>query len=76
FSRPMLPVTAIALIGWVMLVAATGCMVFYHRSRLLALVLVGIAGLIVSASFVYLSAPDLALTQISVEVVTVVVLLL
>ena len=76
FSRPMLPVTAIALIGWVMLVAATGCMVFYHRSRLLALVLVGIAGLIVSAAFVYLSAPDLALTQISVEVVTVVVLLL
>ena len=29
-----------------------------------------------SAAFVYLSAPDLALTQISVEVVTVIVLLL
>ena len=44
------------------LVTATGCIVFYHRSRLLALVLVGIAGLIVSAAFVYLSAHDLVLT--------------
>jgi multicomponent K+:H+ antiporter subunit A len=55
---------------------ASGCLVAFHRDRILALVLIGIVGLMVSASFVYLSAPDLALTQISVEVVTVVLLLL
>ena len=74
--RPMLPVPPVPLIGWVLLVAATAAMVLCHRERLLALVLVGIVGLIVSGCFVYLSAPDLALTQISVEVVTVVLLLL
>ncbi|MBD9526462.1 monovalent cation/H+ antiporter subunit A [Paracoccus sp. PAR01] len=75
-TRPMLPIHAIPLIGWVLLMIATCCMVAFHRNRLLALVLVGIIGLIVSGSFVYLSAPDLALTQISVEVVTVILLLL
>ncbi|MCV2447669.1 monovalent cation/H+ antiporter subunit A [Paracoccus sp. DMF] len=75
-TRPMLQVQAMPLIGWLALLVATGCMVAFHRQRLLALVLVGIVGLMVSASFVYLSAPDLALTQISVEVVTVILLLL
>ena len=36
----------------------------------------GVVGLIVSISFALLSAPDLALTQISVEVATIVLLLL
>ena len=75
-TRPMLPVQVVPLIGWLMLVTATGCMVAWHRERVLALVLVGIVGLMVSCSFLYLSAPDLALTQISVEVVTVILLLL
>jgi multicomponent K+:H+ antiporter subunit A len=47
-----------------------------HRNRLLSLILVGVVGLMVSVTFVYLSAPDLALTQISVEVATVILLLL
>lgn len=75
-TRPMLPVTAVPLIGWVLLMVATLCIVMFHRNRLLALVLVGIVGLMVSGTFLYLSAPDLALTQISVEVVTVILLLL
>ncbi|UXU75392.1 MULTISPECIES: monovalent cation/H+ antiporter subunit A [unclassified Paracoccus (in: a-proteobacteria)] len=75
-TRPMLPVEPVVLIGWVMLMVATACMVAFHRLRILALVLVGIIGLMVSCAFVYLSAPDLALTQISVEVVTVILLLL
>jgi multicomponent K+:H+ antiporter subunit A len=48
----------------------------FHRNRILALVLIGVIGLMVSLGFVYLSAPDLALTQISVEIVTVILLLL
>ncbi|WP_299911574.1 monovalent cation/H+ antiporter subunit A [uncultured Paracoccus sp.] len=75
-TRPMLPLELVPVIGWIMLIVATGCMVAFHRYRLLALVLVGIVGLIVSVGFAYFSAPDLALTQISVEIVTVILLLL
>jgi len=46
----------------------------YHR--LAALVLLGGAGLVTCLTFVWLSAPDLALTQLSVEVVTLVLILL
>ncbi|MER5171902.1 monovalent cation/H+ antiporter subunit A [Thioclava kandeliae] len=75
-TREMLPVSPVALVGWIMLVTATICVAAFHRNRFLALVLVGIVGLIVSICFIYLSAPDLALTQISVEVVTAVLMLL
>jgi multicomponent K+:H+ antiporter subunit A len=47
-----------------------------HRQRLLAVVLIGIVGLVVSLAFIRFSAPDLALTQLSVEVVTIVLMLL
>lgn len=46
----------------------------YHR--LAALVMVGGTGLITCLTFAWFSAPDLALTQITVEVVTVVLILL
>ncbi len=48
----------------------------YHQHRLLALILTSVVGLCVSLSFVYFSAPDLALTQLSVEVVTTILMLL
>ena len=44
--------------------------------RLAALVLLGGAGLVTCISFVWFSAPDLALTQLLVEIVTTVLLLL
>jgi multicomponent K+:H+ antiporter subunit A len=44
--------------------------------RLAALILLGGAGLMTCVSFVWLSAPDLALTQLVVETVTTVLLLL
>ncbi len=46
----------------------------FHRFA--ALVLMAVAGVIVCATFVWLSAPDLALTQLLVEIVTTVLLLL
>jgi multicomponent K+:H+ antiporter subunit A len=46
----------------------------YHR--LAALILLGGAGLVICLTFVWFSAPDLALTQLLVEVVTTVLLLL
>ena len=47
-----------------------------YRRRLIALLLLGAVGLVVCLAFVGLSAPDLALTQISVEVATVILMLL
>jgi multicomponent K+:H+ antiporter subunit A len=47
-----------------------------HRQRFVALILIGAVGLVVSLIFVKFSAPDLALTQLSVEVVTIILLLL
>ncbi|ABR90428.1 multicomponent K+:H+ antiporter subunit A, pH adaptation [Janthinobacterium sp. Marseille] len=46
----------------------------YHR--LAALILVGGTGVVVSMTFLWLSAPDLALTQMMVETVTAVLILL
>lgn len=47
-----------------------------HRQRLTAVLLIGAVGLAVALAFAQLSAPDLALTQLAVELVTVVLLLL
>ncbi len=66
----------VPIAGWAMLVAATLALVYFHRNRLLALILIGIVGLMVSIGFVFLSAPDLAMTQFTVEVVTIILLLL
>lgn len=46
----------------------------YHR--LAALVMMGAAGIVTCISFVWLSAPDLAVTQLLVEIVTTVLILL
>lgn len=46
----------------------------YHR--LVALILIGICGLATCISFIWLSAPDLGLTQLVVETITLVLLLL
>lgn len=61
---------------WLMLVAATIGTVLVHRHRLVALLVVGAVGLAVSLAFVFLSAPDLALTQLLVEMVTITLMLL
>ncbi|MDJ1007729.1 MAG: monovalent cation/H+ antiporter subunit A [Paracoccaceae bacterium] len=75
-TRDLLPVPPVIAVGWLMLIAATVSVVAMHRHRFRALVLIGVIGLSISAGFVYLSAPDLALTQISVETVTIMLLLL
>jgi multicomponent K+:H+ antiporter subunit A len=50
--------------------------VIFHRKRMVALITISVVGLIVSIAFARFSAPDLALTQLSVEVVTVILLML
>ncbi|MFC3183039.1 monovalent cation/H+ antiporter subunit A [Cypionkella sinensis] len=79
-SRPgglaLTPVTFAVAVGFALMMTAALAATALHRKRLLALLLTGIVGLILSASFAYLSAPDLALTQITVEVVTIALMLL
>lgn len=65
-------VLTVATIG---MVAAIGTVVMYQQ-RLIALILLGATGLVVSLVFLYFSAPDLALTQLLVEVVTIILMML
>ncbi|MFP5373375.1 MAG: monovalent cation/H+ antiporter subunit A [Gammaproteobacteria bacterium] len=70
------PMPALGWTAWLLVVAATCATVLLHRRRLLALVVIGAVGLGVSLVFVFLSAPDLALTQLLVEMVTIALMLL
>ncbi|KFN48301.1 monovalent cation/H+ antiporter subunit A [Arenimonas metalli] len=72
-SQPMPP---LGWLVWAVGVAATLATVALHRHRLLALVVMGAVGLAVSLAFLLLSAPDLALTQLLVEMVTIALMLL
>jgi len=74
--RALLPVDGVSLLAALALIAVSITVVVLHQQRFTALVLIGVVGLVVSLIFVKFSAPDLALTQLSVEVVTVVLLLL
>jgi multicomponent K+:H+ antiporter subunit A len=67
---------ALAVTLTVALAIAAVAATVLHARRLLALVLVGVVGLVVSLAFVRFSAPDLALTQLLVEIITVLLLLL
>lgn len=75
-QREFLSVDWISIIATAILIAATIATVLLHHKRLLALISIGVVGLIVSLIFIKFSAPDLALTQLSVEVVTIVLILL
>ena len=75
-ERSLLPATPLALVLWLLLAATCVALVLGHHQRLRAVVLVGVVGLVTSLTFLGFSAPDLALTQLSVEVVSTVLLLM
>lgn len=75
-SRTLLPVDGVSLLAALALTAATLGATVLHQRRLTALIVIGAVGLLVALAFVKFSAPDLALTQLAVEVVTIVLLLL
>jgi multicomponent K+:H+ antiporter subunit A len=69
------PSLAFAVLWAIGMIAALATAVDFRR-RLLALIILGAVGLVVALVFVYLSAPDLALTQLLVEVATVILMML
>ncbi len=72
-----MPVSPVFALLWAIGGAcALGAAVQARYHRLAALIMMGVAGLTTCLTFVWFSAPDLALTQLSVEFVTTVLFLL
>ena len=75
-DRVLRPAPPLAVVVWLLLVVTCLVLVARHRQRFTATVLTGAVGLVASLSFLALSAPDLALTQLSVDVVSTALLLM
>ncbi|MFP2926587.1 monovalent cation/H+ antiporter subunit A [Pyxidicoccus sp. 3LG] len=76
-ERPLLPLAPAFVVLWCIGGAsAVGAAWQAKYHRLAALMLAGVAGMASCITFIWFSAPDLALTQLTVEVVTTVLLLL
>ena len=82
-ANPVMPVwpapQSMPLLGWTLWLVMLACAfagLFLYQQRLLAVIVMGGTGLMVALTFVFLSAPDLALTQLMVEMVTLVLMLL
>lgn len=75
-DRELMPVDGVTIVMAVALIIASILTAALHHKRLIALINIGVVGLIIALGFVQFSAPDLALTQLSIEVVTIVLLLL
>jgi multicomponent K+:H+ antiporter subunit A len=75
--RERVPADLAFALAWASaLVCAVAVAVLAKFHRLAAIVMLGVVGLMVSLTFLWFSAPDLALTQLAVEVVTTILLLL
>nr|WP_298169578.1 monovalent cation/H+ antiporter subunit A [uncultured Pseudomonas sp.] len=72
----MSPIDGITALGLGVLALSALATVVFHRQRLVALLMLSVVGLMVALAFARYSAPDLALTQLSVEVVTIILLML
>lgn len=72
----MSPIDGTSLAVTLIMTVAALATVFWHRQRLVSLTMLSVVGLGVVLAFARFAAPDLALTQISVEVVTIVLLML
>jgi multicomponent K+:H+ antiporter subunit A len=76
-SRARVPATLDFALLWVVGAAAAAGAAWQARShRLFSLVLLGVTGVVMCVTFAWFSAPDLALTQIAVESVTLLFFLL
>ncbi|MEB6564352.1 monovalent cation/H+ antiporter subunit A [Acinetobacter towneri] len=75
-TRELTHAPLIAIVLWLLLFSACWMMLWFHHERIKAVLISGAVGLVVTMIFVGLSAPDLAQTQITVDVVTTVLLLM
>jgi multicomponent K+:H+ antiporter subunit A len=75
-SRGLSALDGITTLGLLVLAASGLLTAVFHRQRLVALLILGVGGMLVALAFARFSAPDLALTQLVVEVVTIILLML
>lgn len=76
-NMPLTPIDITFTLMWIGgAICALGSAYLAKYHRLASLIAMGGAGLVTCLTFVWFSAPDLALTQLTVEVVTVVLILL
>ena len=75
-TRELTHAPLVAIVLWLTLFCGCWMMLWFHHERIKAVLISGAVGLVVTMVFVTLSAPDLALTQITVDVVTTVLLLM
>ncbi len=75
-DRALLPATPLAIGVWLALLAIGAALLVLQRQRFVATVLAGAVGLVASLTFVAFSAPDLAMTQLSVDVVSTALMLM
>ncbi len=73
---PLTPVDPVSAFAFVLLAIGVGGATWFVRQRLLAIIFMSVAGLVVSMAFIRFAAPDLALTQLSVELATIMLMLL
>jgi multicomponent K+:H+ antiporter subunit A len=69
-------VTLVALVLWGMTLIACAWLALKHHDRFQSVVVTGVIGLVSALCFISFSAPDLALTQLTVEAVSTVILLM
>ena len=75
-TRAPLPAPPLAIVVWALLGLIGIVLLRLQRQRFVAVVLTGAVGLVASITFIGLSAPDLAMTQLSVDVVSTALLLM
>ncbi|MFN3616490.1 MAG: monovalent cation/H+ antiporter subunit A [Aquabacterium sp.] len=75
-DRELLPAPGVAVAVWLVLLASGAALVTGHHDRFKAVLLTGAIGMVTALAFLAFSAPDLALTQLSVELVATVLMLM
>ena len=75
-SRELTPLDPLTALGMLVLALSSLLTAVVHRQRLVALMILGVAGMLVALAFARFAAPDLALTQLVVEVVTIILMML
>ena len=75
-ERGMQPLDGMLFLGAGLIIFGAIGSALSHRWRLVSLLMLSVVGLSVSLTFVRFSAPDLALTQLSVEVASMILLIL
>lgn len=69
------PMSALSALAWLLIVIGSLATVLHYQNRVVALMSLSVAGLGVALLFVQLAAPDLVLTQVLVEILSLCLLL-